>query len=232
MNSSPSAKPERTCGPSHGYERRRPVGHDPQRPEVEHPAVPLPELAEPVLRQEDVAHQVGAAQHLLHDRSELVGQPDEVGRAEQPLAETAPDPFPLQRRHRGRQPVALGVVAEEVLLGGEQVGLLRLGRAVEDVLADVGGGRLAGSVVGEPSEAQREVPRAVHDAVDQVVLLGDVESTGLGEGSLELGGAGEMSVGHGDVLARRHEAERELREDAERAVAAVDVLEQLGRLRR
>jgi hypothetical protein len=66
--------------------------------------------------------------------------------------------------------VALGVVAEEVVLGGEVVARALAGALVEDlepaVVAEVGGG------VDEVAEAEGEVVGGVDDAVDEVVVAG------------------------------------------------------------
>lgn len=159
----------------------------------------------------------------------LFDQPMRLVDPEDPLAEGLAHPPPLQRRRRRGEPMTLGVVAEEVLLGREEVGPPLLGGPVEDVLADVGRGLRTGGVVGEPAEAQGEVAGPVHDPVDHVVVVLDVEPARLSEGRFELDGRRVVGVGHRYVGARRHQAKRELGEDAERAVAAVDVLEQLGR---
>src|SRR5262249_55939203 len=145
------------------------------------------------------------------------------GRAEDELADEEPDRLPLERRHRFREPVALGVVAEEVVEGRHAVALEARRALVVDVEPAVARGALG--PIDEAAEADDELVGRVHDAVDEIEVAGGATGAQLGIEAREIL---EDAIGQLDERLGRHELEDELGEDAERAVRAGAHGEQVG----
>ena len=169
--------------------------------------------------QEVVADDVGAPLER-QQRRQGVRPADEVGGAQEPATDESADDPPLQRRDGRGHPVALGVVAEAVVRGGEVVLGPLGGGAIEDLLATVVAAHRG--VVDEPPDAEDEVVGAVHDAVEEVDLRVSGRRQRL---AAECLGRAEMPVLQPDERPGGDEAERRSREDAEGAVGTVEHVE-------